>query len=187
MRLTVAVALVIVAAAAVLGAVLVGSWALLAAAAFLGVALGALAVRITHSELLQTRRDANRDRAEQARAYRELASERAVEQSAFVAGMERKMTAHLTTIEELEVALTSAQRRAADAARKRSAEAKRAQLAEADAEALARRLDDAETRAAEAVMRVAELEAEIDVAKAELAAVRAELAAWESQPIAKRA
>ena len=52
-RITVAVALVIIAAAAVLGAVLAGSWGLLAATATLGVALGALAVRITHSELMQ--------------------------------------------------------------------------------------------------------------------------------------
>ncbi len=182
-----AVVLVIVAAAAVLGAVLAGSWALLTAAAFLGVALGATAVRITHSELLQTRRDANRDRAEQAQAYRTLASERVEEHAEFVAGMEKQMTAHQTTIEELEVALTSAQRRAAHAARQRNIEAKRADAAEADAESLARRLEEAETRAAEAILRVAELEAELDVAKAELDAVRAELAAWESHPIAKHA
>ncbi|WP_228500456.1 hypothetical protein [Nocardioides agariphilus] len=187
MRLTVAVVLVIVAAAAVLGAVLAGSWALLTATAFLGVALGAIAVRITHSELLQARRDGNRDRAEQAQAYRVLASERAEEHAGFVAGIEHKLTAHQTTIEELEVALTSAQRRAADASRKRSAEAKRADLAEAGAELTSRRLDEAETRAAEAILRVAELEAELDVAKAELDAVRAELAPWESQPVAKRA
>ena len=182
-----AVVLVIIAAAAVLGAVLAGSWALLTAAAVLGVALGAFAVRITHSELLQNRRDANRDRAEQAQAYRDLTSERVAENAEFIAGMEKQMTAHQTTLDELEVALTSAQRRAADAARKRSAEAKRADRAESDAESLTRRLDEAETRAAEAILRVAELEAEIDVAKAELDAVRAELAAWEGHPIAKHA
>ena len=181
-RITVAVALVIIAAAAVLGAVLAGSWGLLAAAAVLGVALGALAVRITHSELMQSRRDANRDRAEQAQAFRDLTAERADEHAEFVAGMEQQMTAHQTTIEELEVALTSAQRRAAETSRKLNAEAKRADLAEAEGESLARRLDDAETRAAEAILRVAELEAELDVAKAELDAVRVELAAWEATP-----
>ena len=60
-------------------------------------------------------------------------------------------------------------------------------MAEAEGETLARRLDDAETRAAEAILRVAELEAEIDVATAELAMVRAELTAWQSAPIAKHA
>ena len=114
-RITVAAALVILAAVAVIGAVLAGSWGLLATAALLGVALGAAAVRITHSELMQARRDANRDRAEQAQAYRDLTTERADEHATYVAGMEKQMTAHLTTIEELEVALTSAQRRAADA------------------------------------------------------------------------
>ena len=97
------------------------------------------------------------------------------------------MTAHQTTIEELEIALTSAQRRAAETSRKLNAEAKRADLAEAEGEALTRRLDDAETRAAEAILRVAELEAELDVAKAELDAVRVELAAWEASPIVKHA
>ena len=57
-RLTLAVALVIIASVAVLGAVLAGSWGLLAIAAVLGVVLGAAATRITHSELMQARRDA---------------------------------------------------------------------------------------------------------------------------------
>jgi len=186
-RLTLAVALVIIASVAVLGAVLAGSWALLATAAVLGVVLGAAAVRITHSELMSARRDANRDRAQQAQDYRELTAERAIEHAAYVAGMERQMTAHHTTIEELEVALTSAQRRAAEATRKLNTEAQRADRAEADGEALARRLDDAETPAAEAILRVAELESELDVHRAEADALRAELAAWQSQPVVRHA
>src|SRR6476619_5631493 len=113
-RITVAAALVILAAVAVIGAVLAGSWSLLATAALIGVALGAAAVRITHSELMQARRDANRDRAEQAQAYAELTTARTAEHADYVTGMELKMTAHETTIGELEVALTSAQRRAAE-------------------------------------------------------------------------
>ena len=135
---------------------------------------------------MQTRRDANRDRAEQAQAFRDLTPSVPTEHAAFVAGMEQQMTAHQTTIEELEVALTSAQRRAAEASRKLNAEAKRADLAEAEGESLARRLDEAETRAAEAILRVAELEAELDVAQAELDAVRVELAAWEAPPTLAR-
>ena len=67
-RLTVAVALIVVSALAVAGAVLSGSWIFVTTAAVLGVVLGASATRITHSELLQARRDAARDRATQARS-----------------------------------------------------------------------------------------------------------------------
>ena len=70
-RLTIAVALTTIAALLVLGAVLSGSWLLLTLAAVLGVALGAAATRITHTELMATRREAARDRAEQAQAYRD--------------------------------------------------------------------------------------------------------------------
>ena len=79
---------VLVAVLAVAGAVLSGSWALLTAAAVLGVVLGAVAARITHSELMQTRRDAARDRAEQAQAYRELTEARAAEHAEFSASMQ---------------------------------------------------------------------------------------------------
>src|SRR4051812_8741755 len=96
-RLTVAVALILVAAVAVLGALLAGSWVFLATAALLGVALGAAAVRITHSELMESRRDANRDRAKQAQAYAELTTARTAEHAGFVAGMEQQMSTHVTT------------------------------------------------------------------------------------------
>jgi TolA-binding protein len=168
-RLSIAVALVIIAADAVFSAVLAGSWGLLAAASLLGIALCAVAVRITHSELMQARRDHNRDRAAQAQGYAELTSTRTTEHTAYATGMEQRLSGHQTTIEELEVALTSAQKRAAEAARKVTAESRRAEQAEAEGESLARRLDEAETRAAEAILRVAELEAELDVARAELA------------------
>ena len=81
-------------ALAVIGAVLAARGAPRRTAAVLGVALGAAATRITHSELMQARRDASRDRAEQAQAYRELTDERTTEHAAYVAGMERQMTAH---------------------------------------------------------------------------------------------
>jgi hypothetical protein len=48
--------LLVVSALAVAGAVLSGSWIFVTTAAVLGVVLGASATRITHSELLQTRR-----------------------------------------------------------------------------------------------------------------------------------
>lgn len=179
-RLTVAVGLIVVAALAVLGAVLSGSWPLVTVAAVLGVVLGASATRITHSELLQTRRDAARDRAAQAQAYRDLTTARNAENAEFAAAMQARMDHQEVALSELEEALTSAQKRAADATRKFNAEARRAEVAEQEGRALTGRLDEAEERAAEAVLRVAELEQEVDV-------LRAEIAAWNAQPVRRHA
>ena len=57
-RLTVAVVLLALAALAVVGAVISGTWILMVLAAALGVVLGTAATRITHSELAETRREA---------------------------------------------------------------------------------------------------------------------------------
>jgi len=179
-RLTVAVVLLVVSALAVAGAVLSGSWLFVTTAAVLGVVLGASATRITHSELLQTRRDAARDRADQARDYRDLTEARTAEHAEFAASMTSRFERQETALSELEVALTSAQRRAAEATRKLNAEARRAEVAEAEGRSYAAQLEEAETRAAEAIVRVAELEGEID-------AVRAELAAWHTEPYRRHA
>jgi len=147
-RLTVATTLLTLAAVLVTAAFLGDSTWLQAFAAVASVVLGAAATRITYSELLQTRRDAARDRAEQARDYRALT--------------------------ELEAALSAAQKRAAEATLKFNAEARRAELAEQQGRATSTRLDEAEERAAEAVLRVAELEQEVDVLRAEIAAWEAQ-------------
>ena len=179
-RLVVAVVLIVVAALAVAGAVLSGSWTLLTAAAVLGVVLGAVAARITHSELMQARRDAARDRAEQAQAYRELTDARAAEHAEFSASMESRVEHQEIALAELELALTSAQKRAAEATRKFNAEARRAERRGARSHDHAARLEAAEERAATATIRVAELEQEID-------AVRSELAGWQAEPYRKHA
>lgn len=179
-RLTVAVALIAISALVVIGAVLSGSWLLVTVAAGLGVVLGAAATRITHSELLATRRDAARDRAEQAQAYRDLTVARTDEHAAFAATMQSRIVAHETSIEELEVALSSAQKRAAEATRKMNNEARRADVAEQEGRSLTVRAGGAEERAAEAIVRVAELEQELDV-------LRAELAAWQATPARRHA
>ena len=70
-RVTVAVALITIAALLVAGAAIGGSFLVTALAAAAAVALGAAATKITHSELIQTRVEAARDRAEQAQAYRD--------------------------------------------------------------------------------------------------------------------
>jgi hypothetical protein len=171
-RLTVAVGLLAVAALAVAGAVASGSSALVVVAAIVGVLLGAGATRITHAELVATRRDAARDRAEQAQAYREITAARTAENAAFAETMRTRVDRQETAIHELEDALTAAQGRAADATRKLNAEARRADAAQregqATAQQLQRSLTAAEERAAEAIVRVAELEQELDVVRAEL-------------------
>lgn len=149
-------------------------------AAVSAVVLGTAATRITHSELMQTRRDAARDRAEQARQYRQLTDERTAEHAAFVDTMQARAQRQEHALAELETALSAAQRRAADATRKFNAEARRAEAAEQQGREVTTRLEEAEERAAEAQLRVAELQSELDV-------VRAELLAWESQPQQLRA
>ena len=167
-RLTVAVVLLISAALAVAGAVASGSSVLVALAAASGVLLGAAATRITHSELVAARRDAARDRAEQAQAYRRMTEARTTENAAFAETMRTRVSRQESAIHELEDALTAAQGRAADATRKLNAEARRADAIERAHEETTASLDAAEERAAEAIVRVAELEHELDVVRAEL-------------------
>src|ERR671920_206110 len=90
-RLMVAAALVITAAVVVLGAVLSASLTFVSIAAVLAVVLGAAAVRITHSELIGSRRLAAADRAQQAQAYRALAETRSREHRGFVDAMTTKL------------------------------------------------------------------------------------------------
>ena len=186
-RLTVAVSLLALAALAVVGAIVSGSWLLVTVAAALGVLLGVAATKITHTELVTTRRDAARDRAEQAQAYRRLTEERVAENAAFAASMQDKLARQETAVHELEDALTAAQKRAADATLRLNAEARRADAAERAGrdteERLGQRLAEAEERAAEAIVLVAELEQELDVVRAELVTVTQ---AWREAQTAQR-
>jgi chromosome segregation ATPase len=172
--------LLVVAALTVAGAVLSGSWLLVTVTAALAVALGASATRITYSELLQTRHEAARDRARQARDYRALTEARVAEHAEFAAAVQARADRQETALGELEVALASAQKRAAAATRRLNAEARRAEVAEQEGRAYAVRLEEAEERAAEAIVRVAELEQEADV-------LRAEIESWRSQPYRQHA
>jgi len=172
--------LIVVSALAVAGAALSGSWLLATSAAVLAVLLGASATRITHTELLQTRREAARDRAAQAQAYRDLTVARTAEHAEYAAAMTTRLTRQETALGELEAALASAQRRAAEATRRLNAEARRADLAEQEGRSHLARLEEAEERAAEAVVRVTELEQEVDV-------LRAEIETWRSQPYRQHA
>lgn len=158
---------------AVAAAALSGSWALLTTAALVGVALGALAVRITYLEVLQSRRDAATDRAELAQEYRALTDERADENALFVADMTGRLGRHEATIDRLEKRLTDATAEVIEAHRLLEQAVDRADRAEDEGARLGVRLDEAESRAAQAIVRVAELEQEIDVLTAEWQAAEA--------------
>ncbi len=166
--MTVAVALIALAAVVVLGSVASGNNALVVVSAFVAVALGAGSVKITHSELLQTRRDAAEDRAKQAAAYRDITARRAKENMEFAETMQARIAARQEVISQLETELSKALERAATATLKMNSEARRADLSEKAHKELALQLDESDTRAAEAIVRVAELEAEIDTLRSEL-------------------
>ncbi len=166
-RVASASALVVIAAVASLGAVLSGSLTLVSIAAFVAVVLGAAAVRITYSELVQSRRDAGAERARQAQSYRALADTRAAEHQEFATAMQGRVSAAERAASQLEAAVVASQGRAAEAMRKLGSEARRAERAEAEGGRLAVALDESEERAAEAIVRMAELEQDNDVLRAE--------------------
>lgn len=174
-RLTLAVVLLVVAAVVVLGAIVSGTTLLVSIAAALAVVLGAAATRIAHAELVDSRREAARDRAAQAQAYRDLTAARTAENAAFVATMNDKLEYTQGVVLELEEALAAAQQRAGEATRKLNAEARRADAAERDGRDAKIRLEqsraDAEARASAAVLKVVELEQQLDVVRAELTTV----------------
>lgn len=172
-RVTVAVALVVLAALLVLGAIASGSDGLVVAAAVTAVVLGAASMRITYSELTQTRRDAAEDRARQAQAYRDITARRTAENMTFTEKLKTQIMERQQVIGHLEVELSKALERAATATLKMSGEARRADVAEQETARLVASLDEADTRAAEAIVRVAELEAELDT-------MRSELDAWQA-------
>lgn len=187
-RLTVAAALVGIAALVVLGAVVSGTPLLVTIAAVLAVVLGAAAARITHAELVIARREAAADRAAQAQAYRDLTAVRTAENAAFAESMRARQEYNEGVILELEDALGAAQQRAGEATRRLSHEARRAKTAERDGRDAVIRIEqsraEAEARAAVAVLRVADLEQQLDVVRAEL---HTATTAWHAAEDRKRA
>jgi hypothetical protein len=178
----VAAVLVIIAAGAVIGAVLSASFTVVSVAAALAVVLGIAAVRITYIELLESRRTAAADRAEQAQAYRTLGETRSREHQSFVEAMSAKVGRAADAVTQLETAVVSSQGRAADSARRLSAETRRADDAEAEGSRLAVRLEESDQRAAEAIVRVAELEDENVVLRTENDTLKSELEIATSWP-----
>lgn len=164
----VAAVLILIAAAAVVGTVVTGSWLAVSVAAGAAVLMGAGATKITHTELLDSRRDAARDRAEQAQAFRRLADARAEENLEFVADVQTRMAQRDAAVERLERRLADAAAELADARRELTESRERAETAERERDRLAEQYGAAEERATQAVVRVAELEAELQTLRAEL-------------------
>lgn len=155
------------------GAVIGQSAVLISIAAITAVLLGAAATKITHTELIDARVEAARDRARQAQHYARLTEDRNAENAEFRQTMIERIADRQKLIHELEGELALAHKNAAAATAKLGAEARRADQAETRLVAEGSRLEDAEQRAAEAIVLAAELEQEVTD-------LRAELVAWET-------
>ncbi|RNL62225.1 hypothetical protein EFK50_10570 [Nocardioides marmoriginsengisoli] len=131
---------------AVLIALPTQSPALLSVSAVAALVLGWAALRITWTEVLQSRRENASDRASTATAYRTLFSERAAEHAEFTTAMTERLAESTTTMHELQGALVKAQRETA---------------------AMTVRAENAESAHATALVRVAELVRSIDLLRAE--------------------
>ncbi len=159
-RLSVAAALLATSAILVTLASLAGTAVLLSAAGAASVLMGVAATRITHDELVDSRREASRDRARLAGDYRRLTETRVREQSVFADATRERLERYEELVASLDRDLSAARAEAA-----------------AVAATERRRAADAEDRAARAIVRVAELEQELDVIAAEWQAVVAKNAA----------
>jgi hypothetical protein len=132
-RVTVSALLVAVAAIAVAGAVTFS--AAIAASAVFAAAAGAAAARILYTEVLQTRRNASRSRADQALAFSTVLARLRAEHAGEVAGW------HLSVLErDRSISALVARLRAAD---------ERVGTASSRAEREMRRADDAQRRLTE--------------------------------------
>lgn len=176
-RVVVAVLLLLVAAVTVAGTAVTGSWPAVTVAGGLAVLLGAAATKITHTELMTSRVDAARDRAEQARAFRDVDSRRSAEGVEFAATMQGSLAKREATVSRLERRLHETAEELAEARRHLVDVEEQLTYAERATADLTARAADADERATQAVVRVAELEAEVDLLTAQWEAAEAALAA----------
>ena len=154
-RVTVATALLILAALAVVAALPTQSVGWLSASSVFALLAGSAASRIIYNELLQSRREAATDRAEQAQAYRTMFSERAEEHAEFTTAMTDRLANRDRSISELEHTIVLAEQRVIEAETRVQREARRAN---------------------DAMDLVGELQETLEIRKAEQAD---ELASWE--------
>lgn len=154
----------------VIGAIVSGSPIFVTVSAVVAVVLGAAATRITHSELMQSRRDAGNELKKQAQAYAEMTTERTEDNRRFAATMADRIMDRQRTIHQLENELSATQKKVAELTLQRSAEARRADVAEKRLGESEKATTAGQIRVAELTNRVTELEQRIDDLKAELAA-----------------
>jgi hypothetical protein len=179
-RLTVATLLVCIAGGVVLAAVVLS--AAVGAAAVLAAVTGLAAVRIMATEVVQTRRDTSRSRADQALAFRHALAGLRAEHSQAIDEMAGCLVQRDRSIRDLNVRLRATQNRAESAQERADRETQRA--------------DDAQTRLSEVLDAVLAQH----VARAEPAQPRdgwevddsrglptvVDLLAWEERSIASR-
>lgn len=151
-RLAAAALLTLLAVVVVAAAIPTGSWLLAALAGSICALLGVLATRLTRTEVLIARRDGARDRADQAKAYRDLASLRSAETGATIERLSTQIRAGEADIAALQDALVESHQSLA---------------------ASARDVEGAEAEAAVLAERVLELEITVESLRAELDAVTA--------------
>jgi len=157
----VAVVLLSVATVGVLAALPTQSPILLSVSSVVALVLAWAALRITWTEVLQSRRENAADRAAAASAYKSLFSLRAAEHAEFTTAMTERLAESNLSVRELQGELVLAQRQAADALV---------------------RAESAEDTLDQARRRVGELEQSIEVLRAERAAEEADaLASWEAE------
>jgi hypothetical protein len=159
-RVTVAVLLLSAATLGVLLALPTQSPVLLSVSAVGAILLGWAALRMTWTEVLQSRRENAADRAAAANAYRSLFSVRAAEHAEFTTAMTERLAESNLSMHQLQGELVQARRQAADATV---------------------RADNAEDSLERARERVRELEESLDALRVEREAEEADaLASWEA-------
>ncbi len=124
MRVTVAAGLLATSALTVVASVVAGVW--VGAAALFAVLGGTAAARIVYNEVVQTRRDAARDRVEQARSFGTEMTRARRDQRVFSAAMTARLASRDRTISELHGTIRLAERRADEAETSSAREARRA-------------------------------------------------------------
>jgi hypothetical protein len=154
-RVTVATALLGLAALVVVLALPTQSPVLLSISSVFALLCGAAASRIVYSELLQSRREAAADRAAQAQAYKSMFSERAAEHAEFTTAMTERLAGREREVRELESTIVLAEQRAIEAEARVLRESRRANQAQE---------------------RIAELQQALEIRKAQESD---ELAAWD--------
>ncbi len=148
-RVTVAVALLGVATAVVLLALPTQSPAWLSVSSVFALLCGWAAARIVYNELAQSRREAARDRAAQAQAYRSMFTTRAEEHAEFTSAMTDRLVRGERERVELAATVVLAEQRAIEAETRLQREARRLVQAQQQLAELQERLTELEIRTAE--------------------------------------